>query len=538
MLFATLEDGSLVSAYEIYESRKWYVSLFCPCCREQVNLRAGKIRDPYFAHSARDANTPDCDSRVNSIGISTYLKESLPLQLKPVGGHSNFELFIGFPKLGEDLLKVAEKNNFEVVISSSSAPEENFRLKINRRNFLADELTSFHIYRVPAYGSEWKIEWIGRVNIGLSIKWANYCTGIHPYSNPIFDTKRNYKRVLPGGDIYLDHKYLLIRGNRLTEQEIADLALIKEGDIRYNNLNHEVYSLQIPSSVAEDFEQFEELKKKVQDLFQLNLSDPRLKPLALWPPASLCGNTYKPLRRNKLFFSIGQKVDEENKLTCLANDSTFRCHELNSQTIIVIRKEFDPNKKADPNDYEHLITHVTLFKLDEETSFDISHVKQGELQSVAHCPITYLDVAKHVLPIPMSDDEWKSVKALEFSADYDFLLLDKNWNTVLIKKGAKDSKKNRIDLKEIMGVWILEGKSILREIYPPKIELSKIGLPDNVLYKNRKLVKTPDWIYSIYRRARKGENNNLCKELKKYIASGLIPLELLLTINSMRTKKE
>ena len=80
----------------------------CPECGEYVAFVSGNKKKPYFRHCNSNEYTKNCDFRTQTQTYSSiYEKLGLPMYIKKVG-ENYYELFIGFYKIEEYILKLAE----------------------------------------------------------------------------------------------------------------------------------------------------------------------------------------------------------------------------------------------------------------------------------------------------------------------------------------------------------------------------------------------------------------------------------------------
>lgn len=92
---------------------------YCPECGEIVFFRAKGGNHPnQFYHQEKNESTPECDKRVDGRSeLSLNQRGGLPLYLTGILS-GTFQLSIGFPALGTEMLHKAAEASYSVEISS------------------------------------------------------------------------------------------------------------------------------------------------------------------------------------------------------------------------------------------------------------------------------------------------------------------------------------------------------------------------------------------------------------------------------------
>ena len=183
---------------------------FCPECGEIVYFRArGGTHPNQFYHQEKTVNTPECDKRVDGRSeLSLNQRVGLPLYLTGiVSGH--YQLNIGFPALGEEMLLKASQAGYTVEISSGKHANT---LRINQATFIENEMTLIPMNYIPPYGENYVITITGERNVfGLQRKWSDYADGFG-INGAIFSYEETGGKKIRRGDcISIQKNYYLMR---------------------------------------------------------------------------------------------------------------------------------------------------------------------------------------------------------------------------------------------------------------------------------------------------------------------------------------
>lgn len=181
----------------------------CPECGEYVAFVSGNKKKPYFRHCNSNEYTKNCDFRTQTQTYSSiYEKLGLPMYIKKVG-ENYYELFIGFYKLEEYILKLAEDLDCNVDITKAGENEEQIETySINSNRF---SINSTSLIRVDFISFRYHLKYNStRVGKYLLERWGNNIEGILD-SGTLFEFNENGGRKIRINDeITTNTDYYLI----------------------------------------------------------------------------------------------------------------------------------------------------------------------------------------------------------------------------------------------------------------------------------------------------------------------------------------
>ena len=149
---------------------------FCPECGEIVYFRAkGGTHPNQFYHQEKNESTPECDKRVDGRSeLSLSQRVGLPLFLTGILSE-RYQLSIGFPALGTDMLQKAMIAGYTVEISSGNHSNT---VRVNQATFIENATTLIPVNFIPSFGGNYVITITGeRTVYGLQRKWSDYADG-------------------------------------------------------------------------------------------------------------------------------------------------------------------------------------------------------------------------------------------------------------------------------------------------------------------------------------------------------------------------
>lgn len=542
MFFAEEEVNGvtqIVIAHEFQNAGKaelFYKKFVCPFCHERVILRLGSERCAHFAHEKKTPNTPLCEKRATVYGKTIASVSSAPLFIKKLPGSSNlYQLRIGFPKLGETLLTLAEKNGYVVSIYANST-QNSFSLKVSPRNFLAEEITTVPIESVPSADSNWSIHWerSGSLDIGLYLKWSDYCTGFSSYCNPVFSLSDNSKRIQEGNSLFLDHPYLIIDWSELLANSLLSKYLSKEGKIILNHSQYHVFRLFLPLSLANSVQLFSKLKEIVQQKLNLDLTDPRLEKKLLWPPTVVNRNVMEPIKNVPIYISLGS-YQNENEVKASSANAVVDISPLNNRTIATVIPRSDPflslgnhRRSESGNEFQ-----VAFSRNNEVTGITIRIANLHRPLVRNFYPMGFYDKNDILLSFPQEPNCSKLIKQVTAFCAYDILFIDDNWSIKKYTMARLGDKKIEFDRKNTRQIWICLDNAIIERLYFPKDTGSDLDLE-----LKTDLIKTPFWVNKIYKKTGNDKYADLHQKLKECISSGLISVHLLFILKKIEKNME
>ena len=268
---------------------------YCPECGEIVFFRAKGGNNPnHFYHQEKTDSTPECDKRVDGrSNLSLSERVGLPVYLKPLGS-KRFQLNIGFPAIGSEMLEQASLANYTVEISS----EAKYRtIKVDTTNFFEDEVSLIPVNFIPSNGRNYTITTHGDKNVlGLHRKWSNYADGFTEYG-AIFSYDETWgKKVRRNDSISTNRSYYVV-----TKRNLRDFPKVQQtyiGKLDIGQTSYEVYKVEIKIS-TDDKVSFSSVRDYFKQYFGVWLLEypPELVPI--WPPVIQQQDYLIPVTNNK-----------------------------------------------------------------------------------------------------------------------------------------------------------------------------------------------------------------------------------------------
>ena len=253
---------------------------YCPECGEIVYFRAkGGSHPCHFFHQERIDGAPECDRRVDGrSGLSLSERIGLPLYLTTLV-RGEYHLNMGFPALGEELLKNAALCNYSVEIASNSQARN---IKINTTNFIEDAITLVPLDFIPDYGSNYSITISGDRNLmGLRRKWSDYADGFDIGGAIFTDDGHGGKKVRRGGSISTHKSYFAVVKNKLPSFKNVQQDVV--GRLRVGRSVFTVLNIQIDVTL-DDKEEFSSINSYLNRYFGIWLLECVPELIPIWPP--------------------------------------------------------------------------------------------------------------------------------------------------------------------------------------------------------------------------------------------------------------
>ncbi len=187
---------------------------FCPECGEIVFFRdRGGNHPSHFYHQEKTDRTPECDKRVDGRSeLSLSQRVGLPIFLTGIISN-HYQLSIGFPALGTEILEKASKAGYQVEITDG----RHYRtVAVNHTNFIDDETTLIPIDFVPSYSRNYKVTTSGEEYVyGLQRKWSDYADGFDMAGAIFSYGETGGKKVRRGDSISTNRSYYAVIKNNL-----------------------------------------------------------------------------------------------------------------------------------------------------------------------------------------------------------------------------------------------------------------------------------------------------------------------------------
>lgn len=182
---------------------------FCPECGEIVFWRSkGGTHPNQFYHKVKTERSPECDKRVDGrAGLYLYERVGLPVFLTR-NSVEQYQLNIGFPAVGEELLQRAMACQAKVSIWGGIHQRT---ICIDRTNFFDAVTTLVPIDFIPMHSKNYKIRIDSNSNLAaLRIMWSDYADGFD-YGGAIFTYEETGgKKVRRGDGISPDRQYYVV----------------------------------------------------------------------------------------------------------------------------------------------------------------------------------------------------------------------------------------------------------------------------------------------------------------------------------------
>lgn len=461
----------------------------CPVCREPLVLRQGRVRAIHFAHRKKNEQTPLCEERVDSLAGDWFENNRKPLALflqeKP---GNNFNLAIGFPPLGNNLLDYLAKESCKLHIHYDSST---VTYSVNRQYFYSDKHTFLEVKELPADGSPLLISWNPAKSV-LNVKWGQSCSGFGNYSLA-FNPKNCFKQIREDSCFLLDYEYYIITKNGSFTSDFNNFPLEEKGLLHINNYNYRVIQFSIPSSLISDFEALQCARKLVRKHFNLELANPKLKVTPLWPPTVQKENIFTPLFGERLFLSLGNSINSIEEVT-----SNYQCYEQETQLLVLLS-----NYRRE--------TAIEFSRLGEECRIQIGY-KPIENTIV---PRQLLFIDKKGKTINLNDIKHdQKIKQIKSSNRCTILFIDTNWNVQSWIDITSPTTDCSIFLNKIREIWIGNNQSVVF-----RISIEHPSLSTNIELLKGELIPVPPWLFTLYRKL---DDYTLKNKIKKALSCGYI----------------
>ena len=266
---------------------------YCPECGKIVYFRSkGGSHPNHFFHQEKIDGAPECDRRVDGrSGLSLSERIGLPLYLTTLV-LGEYHLNIGFPALGEELLKNAALYNYSVEIASDSRVRN---VKINATNFIEDAITLVPIDFIPDYGNNFSITISGDRNLmGLRRKWSDYADGFDVGGAFFSDDGYGGKKVRRGGSISTHKSYYAVMKNKLPSFRNVQQEAV--GKLKVGRAIFTVFRIQINVSLDEK-EDFSSINSYLNRYFGIWLLECVPELIPIWPPV-IQNDCFIPVSKN------------------------------------------------------------------------------------------------------------------------------------------------------------------------------------------------------------------------------------------------
>lgn len=254
---------------------------FCPECGEVVFYRnRGGNHPSQFFHQEKTNRSPECDKRVDGRSeLSLSQRVGLPIFLTGTIS-KNYQLSIGFPALGADMLEKADNANYRVKITDGNHYR---KVKIDHTNFIDNEITLIPVNFIPPNGENYTITISGEKTVyGLNRKWSNYADGFD-VGGAIFSYDENGgKKVHRGDSISTNRSYFAFIKNNIPPY--PKINAVEIGSITIGEGTYKVFKIKIDVSV-DDKSTFTAISGYLRQNFGVWLLECPSELVPIWPPA-------------------------------------------------------------------------------------------------------------------------------------------------------------------------------------------------------------------------------------------------------------
>lgn len=253
---------------------------YCPECGEIVYFRdQGGTHPSHFYHQEKTDKSPECDKRVDGRSeLSLNERVGLPLYLVRIHGNT-FQLNIGFPPLGKELLMRAVEAQYTVEISYRNNSQ---RIKVDNSQFIEDETTLIPLSFIPDAGKNYRITINGSRSVyGIYRKWSDYADGFE-YGSAIFSyDETGGKKIKRGDSISTYRDYYAFTPYKIKDYPEIDYS--DEGQVVIGNLVYKIYRIKLRLSVN-NVERYRIVSSYIKRIFGVWVLECAPELIPLWPP--------------------------------------------------------------------------------------------------------------------------------------------------------------------------------------------------------------------------------------------------------------
>lgn len=493
---------------------------YCPECGENVYFRAKGGNNPnHFFHQERTDGTPDCDRRVDGrSSLSLNERVGLPLYLTTLIP-GLYQLGIGFPALGSEMLSQAVNANFKVKISFSN----NYRVvPVDFVHFLEDELSLIPVDFIPYSGKNYSIEISGDKTItGLHRKWSDYADGFD-IDGAVFSFDDLYgKKIRRGDNITTFRSYYIVTGNNLPH--FNGMKREKLGDLKIGRTTYDVLKIEICVSI-DDKEEFSRIGDFFKHHFGVWLLETSPEVIPIWPP-----------------------VVQQDCLIPVANKTNIICAVSSGNTTpnIYVYSEYGVMRKEPDKEYNGIkvvefsveknpiIVSVDRKYVGREVSFMTKKIPQRRSQYEFHIGIDSQE------KIPLDELDMNSLTPkFTFHSNGKVEVFVGSKNKIYRHISIREKITEIVDQKNIEELYIVAETSIVKKILCPSTKSQKEdieAIAERIINLRRtKMVPVPRWIDHTLRMLKNTHYFRLYEAVRSTIYNGRLPDEVLRVLREMR----
>ena len=498
---------------------------YCPECGEIVYFRSSGGSHPcQFFHQEKTDKTPECDRRVDGRSkLSLSQRVGLPLYLtKMLSG--NFQLNVGFPALGSDMLKKAALLDYSVEISFGSQLRE---VKIDQANFIEDSVTLIPVNFLPSNGRNFSITISGCGSVfGLHRRWADYADGFE-VDGAIFTYDENGgKKIRRGDSISTNRSYYAVIKNALPS--LPEIIQHEEGCLRVGSSTYRVIKIEIMASV-DNKPVFHSISQYFNRHFGVWLLERQPELVPIWPPVVQGAVSSPILPETNVFCGVSSGNAVPN--VYVYSDYGVNQKKVNQMSTGIWTVEVHVGKQP-------VILSVDRKYVGREVTF--LYRKEASKKSFRY-DVYLTDHDGKIV-------DWKDIDT-EFLSDGFSIVSnskmelytgtrDKSFRHMSIRKPitAIPSRVNTYEL------YLTSGEGVVRHVYSPldlKVPFDIDELVDMIrnLRRSRR-VPIPVWADAMIRRFKREHFRTIYESIMSTVDNGTIPIDVLkqLRIIEMKTK--
>lgn len=300
----------------------------CSDCGEFVALVNPTHKLPFFRHTNKTINSPQCEKRVDiSANISIYERTGLPLYIRRTR-ENQFDLLIGFSALGISELKTAKINGVGIEIDASRencGHIGNIKFLVNETSFYTDQTTLKPLNFVPSNEKDYSINYTGRGKMeGIRSKWSDYADGFTAFGAIFAYGEKGGRKVKKGDSITTNTKYFLATKHRAFP-ELKGLSIKWIGNLPLTYEAYDIYEIEFIT------EGLTEREFKLASSFCINnlrvtLLYKKSELIPIWPPCIHSDKSYETTTDAKEVFL---KVKSGNDYPCAFEHIGKEVNEIN-----------------------------------------------------------------------------------------------------------------------------------------------------------------------------------------------------------------
>lgn len=495
---------------------------FCPECGEIVFFRnKGGTHPSQFYHQEKTDKTPECDKRVDGRSdLSLSQRVGLPLYLtRMLAGQ--FQLNIGFPALGYEMLKKAASAGYTVEISSGSRHRT---VKVDQTNFIEDSVTLIPVNFLPVNGKNFSITITGENAVfGLRRKWADYADGFD-FDGAVFTYEDSCgKKIRRGDSISTNKSYYVVTKNNLPPY--PEICHQEIGCIYFGSSIYKVLKIEINASIDNKVV-FSAISRYLYRHFGIWLLECQPELVPLWPPV-IQSDVYSP-------------VFPQTNIVCGVSSG-------NSKPNIYVYSDYGVNQKKGESTRSGIWTvEVSAGKRPVTLSVDRKYVGRETTFLFKGIPVSNSTCEADVLSDRGDTIDWENVDTVILSGKFSIRTNGK----MELYTGSRDKNYRHISIREAITqiparentreLYLINGEGVLRHICFPNKSNDIDGLDtiaDEIRnFRKCRMVPVPVWADAMIRRLKQHHFLKLYESIMASVESGKIPVAVLKQLRLVELK--